>query len=178
MRSEDFFEILVRQHASMLTAYLRSLAFDETLVDDAFQETLITAWRRIDEFDRERPFGPWMRGIARNTLLALARKKRRYKTHLVALLEERVAAQMNHIDARSGDTFAERMETLRDCIASLNEEHRDAVDLVYVRGMDSRTAATAAGLTDETFRKRLYRARLALADCLRTKGAFIDEVSA
>jgi DNA-directed RNA polymerase specialized sigma24 family protein len=34
-------------------------------------------------------------------------------------------------------------------------------------------AASTAGTNDETFRKRLYRARLQLAECLRMKG-FLD----
>ncbi len=177
MRSEDLFEILVRQHSDMLTAYLRGLAFDESLVEDAFQETLITAWNRIEDFDRERPFGPWLRGIARNTLLAMGRKKKRYRNHLTELMERRFDEQMERMEQQPGDTFAEQMATLRDCVARLGDEHRNAVDLVYIRGLDAHLAAEASSLPEETFRKRLYRARLALAECLRNKGIF-SEVAA
>ncbi len=170
MRTEDLFDILVRQHAEMLTAYLRSLAFDESLVDDVFQETLVTAWRRLDEFDRKRPFGPWLRGIGRNTLLAKARARKRYSAHIDVLLERRIAEQVSRAESRSGDTFAERLNELRDCVGRLAEDHRTAVDLVYLRGLDTTKAAEVTGLTEETFRKRLYRARLALAECLRGKG--------
>lgn len=158
----------------MLTAYLRGLAFDETLVEDAFQETLITAWNRIDQFDRERPFGPWLRGIARNVLLTMARGKKRYRAHLGELAEQRLGEQLQKMESQPGDTFAEQMRSLRDCIATLGDEHRIAVDLVYVRGLDAKQAAEASGLPDETFRKRLYRARLALAECLRGKGLFSE----
>lgn len=177
MKSEDLFEILVRQHSDMLTAYLRGLAFDETLVDDAFQETLLAAWNQIDRFDRERPFGPWLRGIARNVLLSMARGKKRYRAHLTDLMEKRMAEQLARMESEPGDTFAEQMRTLRDCVARLADEHRHAVDLVYVRGLDAKQAAEASGLADETFRKRLYRARLALAECLRNKGLFSEAVA-
>jgi RNA polymerase sigma-70 factor (ECF subfamily) len=172
MKAEDLFDILVRQHAEMLTAYLRSFAFDESIVDDAFQETIITAWRRLDEFDRTKPFGPWLRGIARNHVLVMARGKRRYAAHVAELLQRRIDAQVSHVDAKSGDTFGERMAALRECLSQLQPDAREALDLAYVRGLDSHSAARSLGLAEETFRKRLYRARLTIASCLRTRGVF------
>lgn len=169
MRAEGLFDILVRQHAEMLNAFIHSFAFEKSTVDDVFQETIITAWKRIDEFDRSRPFGPWLRGIARNHILNSARKNRRYRTHLTELMQQRIALQFDKVDQAAGDSFSQRISELHDCIARLKEDAHEAIDLVYVRGLDAAAAAKALGTTDETFRKRLYRARLALAECLRTK---------
>ncbi len=173
MRSEDLFNILIRQHAEMLTAFIHAVAFDRTSVDDIFQETVLTAWQRLEEFDATRPFGPWLRGIARNHILSMARKGRRYRAHLDDLVQQRIDQQVERIDTTAGDTFAERLDTLRDCIARLSPEAREAVDLVYVRGLESAVAAKSAGTNDETFRKRLYRARLTLAECLKAKSVFV-----
>ena len=172
MRAEGLFDILVRQHAEMLNAFIHSFAFEKSTVDDVFQETIITAWKRIDEFDRSRPFGPWLRGIARNHILSSARKNRKYRTHLTELMQQRIALQFDKVDQAAGDSFSQRISELHDCIARLKEDAHEAIDLVYVRGLDAAAAAKALGTTDETFRKRLYRARLALAECLRTKSIF------
>ena len=172
MRAEGLFDILVRQHAEMLNAFIHTFAFEKSTVDDVFQETIITAWKRIDEFDRSRPFGPWLRGIARNHILSSARKNRRYRTHLTELMQQRIALQFDKVDQTAGDSFSQRISELHDCIARLKEDAHEAIDLVYVRGLDAAAAAKALGTTDETFRKRLYRARLALAECLRTKSFF------
>ena len=172
MRAEGLFDILVRQHAEMLNAFIHSFAFEKSTVDDVFQETIITAWKRIDQFDRSRPFGPWLRGIARNHILSSARKNRRYRTHLTELMQQRIALQFDKVDQAAGDSFSQRISELHDCIARLKEDAHEAIDLVYVRGLDAAAAAKALGTTDETFRKRLYRARLALAECLRTKSIF------
>lgn len=172
MRAEGLFDILVRQHAEMLNAFIHTFAFEKSTVDDVFQETIITAWKRIDEFDRSRPFGPWLRGIARNHILSSARKNRRYRTHLTELMQQRIALQFEKVDQAAGDSFSQRISELHDCIARLKEDAHEAIDLVYVRGLDAAAAAKALGTTDETFRKRLYRARLALAECLRTKSIF------
>lgn len=42
----------------MVLAMLRSMVYDKNAVDDLFQETMITAWRTLDRYDEERPFGP------------------------------------------------------------------------------------------------------------------------
>ena len=40
---------------------------DPSAVDDLFQETMLIAWQKITAYDRLRPFGAWLRGIARNS---------------------------------------------------------------------------------------------------------------
>ncbi|MSR69087.1 MAG: sigma-70 family RNA polymerase sigma factor [Phycisphaerales bacterium] len=172
MRAEDIFNILVRQHAEMLTAYIHSVAFDHSNVDDVFQETIITAWNRLDAFDRARPFGPWLRGIARNHILSSARGKRRYRAHIDALQQIRIDEQFDQVENSPGDSFSDRSAALLDCLEKLHPDSHAAVDLVYVRGLDSTAAARSVGASDETFRKRLYRARLTLAECLKMKSLF------
>jgi len=71
-----------------------------------------------------------------------------------------------------GDSFPERLAALRDCMGRLPEGQHAVIDLVYMREHDTRSAATALGIDWETMRKRLQRARLALADCMRGKGIF------
>ena len=61
----------------MLTVFLRSRVNDEAAVDDLFQETMLVAWKRLDECDLSRPFGPWLRGIAHRLVMALYRKQNR-----------------------------------------------------------------------------------------------------
>src|SRR2546423_13159072 len=70
------FEILVREHADMLGAYLRTLVGADSSFDDLFQETMLVAWRRLPDYDRARPFAPWLRGIAQVLVMEHARKKR------------------------------------------------------------------------------------------------------
>jgi RNA polymerase sigma-70 factor (ECF subfamily) len=62
--AKTLFETLVREHADMLTVYLRSALGDVSDVYDLFQETMIVAWRRLDDFDHRRSFGAWLRGVA------------------------------------------------------------------------------------------------------------------
>jgi len=54
-RETKAFEMLVRENSRMLMTYLRSLVSDATAVDDLFQETMVVAWRRMDDCDLTRP---------------------------------------------------------------------------------------------------------------------------
>lgn len=164
------FEILVREHAAMLTAYVRSVIGDDNLVDDIFQRTIITAWRKLDDFDTDRPFGPWLRGIARNHMLGEFRSAGRYRRRLEGLFAERIESGFAAVDARSGDSYAERISILTDCIRDLPEPNREAVDLVYLRDLTRTDAARQANLEFDALRKRLDRGLRLLAECLHRKG--------
>jgi DNA-directed RNA polymerase specialized sigma24 family protein len=43
---------------------------------------------------------------------------------------------------------------------------RDAIDLVYARGLSLRALAAAVSATEEAVKKRLQRARQLLAECI------------
>lgn len=150
-------------------AYLRSIVDDADVIEEAFQQTIIDTWRSLDTFDRTRPFAPWLRGIARHRVLLLLRSRGRLRRKLVEF-EQIVSTRFTAFDRMEGDTFAERLGALRECLAALPEAQREAIDLVYTREHDTRSAAEALGLDWETLRKRVQRARSAIAECLRHKG--------
>ena len=64
---KQVFEVLMRENADMLLAFLRASVRDKHAAEDIFQETMIVAWRRMDSFDRERSFAKWLRGIAKKS---------------------------------------------------------------------------------------------------------------
>ena len=76
-RESKGFGMLVRENSRMLMVYLGSLINDEAAVDDLFQETMLVAWRRMDDCDLTREFGPWLRGIASRLVMAHFRKKKK-----------------------------------------------------------------------------------------------------
>lgn len=176
MTRDTAFEILVREHAAMLTAFLRSNVGTDDLVDELFQQTIVAAWQKLSDFDTDRPFAPWLRGIARNQMLMHFRSSGRYKRRLEGLFAQRLEEQFAQIDRQPGDTYAERMTHLRDCIGRLPEQNRDAVDLVYVRDMTRVEAADHVGIEADALRKRLDRGIDLLISCLRRKG-FLPEAS-
>ncbi len=165
------FEVLLRQNAEMLVVFIRSLLGRSSIVDDVFQETMMVAWRRFDDFDAERPFGPWLRGIASRTALSMVRKAGRERPIDHALMEalERRAATFERLQLQEHEL---PLRELRDCVQRLPATYRDCIEC-EIRGTRSiREIAGSVGLGIEVVKKRLQRGRRHLAECLRQKGVF------
>ena len=52
---QKIFEILVRENADMLMTYLHSAVKNGTVAEDLFQETMLTAWKKLSDYDHSRP---------------------------------------------------------------------------------------------------------------------------
>ncbi|MEM7228469.1 MAG: sigma-70 family RNA polymerase sigma factor [Planctomycetota bacterium] len=162
----DIFEILVREHADMLVAYLRSLVSDTASVDDLFQETMLTAWRRLDDYDRSRPFGPWLRGIARNLSLAHFRQRSTLPAWCTISVLESIEASFDALQRSPGDSFRDRVDSLLTCIQRLSERLRVVIEMIYGRQLALAHIAEALGENEEAIKKRAQRARHLLHDCM------------
>ncbi|HEX6810192.1 MAG TPA: RNA polymerase sigma factor [Planctomycetota bacterium] len=165
----EVFEILVRDHSAMLLSFLRSLLRAADLVDDLFQETMLTAWRRLPDYDRERPFGPWLRGIA--VRLVLKHRERHARGAVTCEPEVLEALELRYrAAAASPETFAAVAERLQQCLQSLPQKLRDVIGFVYEQGMRLCDAARAIEVSEEAAKKRVQRGRQQLAECLRRNG--------
>ena len=167
--AERIFEVLLRQNAGPLTAFIRSILGASPLVDDVFQETALVAWRRFDDFDPSRPFGPWLRGIAARTALAACRKAGRERPvgdDLLQALEVRVG-RLERMEIEDHGAWARELE---DCIRRLPENYRDCIECEARGARSVKEIAHAVDLGIEVVKKRLQRGRRHLADCLRRKG--------
>lgn len=160
------FEILVREHADMLGAYLRTLVGSDSSFDDIFQESMLVAWRRLADYDRSRPFAPWLRGIAQVLVLEHMRKKKARPVTADPLVLAEIDKRFEEFGRGPGDSFADRAERIWVCVARLPESMREAINLVYVRGMQIGAAAESLGASRETVGKRVQRGRQLLAECL------------
>lgn len=177
MSSKGLFEILVREHAEMLTVYLRCVVRDPAVVDDLFQETMLTAWKTLERFDRSRPFGPWLRGIAAK--LVLAHRRRMVRNPM--LCDEQV---LEHLETRHlafsrlpGDTLEDKLDGLRQCLELLPETYRQAVHLRYTEGLQGAKLAERLSISGEALKKRLQRGRARLLACLERKMAAASETT-
>jgi len=168
------FEILVRENQAMLLTYLRAVAWDKSVADDLFQETMIIAWKKLAEFDHSRPFGPWLRGIAAKIVMAHFRKAKSDVMLLNPETLEYLSEQLQHINQGPGDTWDEKIEALTHCIEALPDHHRQAVELRYFQQTTVSKIAETSKTTVENIKKRLQRARSQLLDCLKRKKVVME----
>ena len=166
----ELFEVLLRENADSLTAFVRAAVNDAAAVDDLLQETMLIAWRKIGEYDRSRPFGAWLRGIARRLVLSHYRMARRE----IAFSDERILDYLDQrlaqIDARPGDTFDDKIAALHECMERLQPHYLEPIKLHYNERRTTEWIARQLEVTKDAIQKRLQRARAQLAECLEHKG--------
>lgn len=167
--ARQIYAILVREHADGLLVYLRA-AVPSSAVDDLFQEAVLVAWRRLADFDRSRPFGPWLRGIARNLVLDWRSRAGRMQLSDPATLDQ-IERSIHTLERRPGDSFDDRIKVLEECLEALAPEQAEVVQLAYRSEQPLAAIARQVQANEETVKKRLQRARALLADCMTRKGA-------
>lgn len=170
MEPRDLFEILMREHIDSVRAFLLSSLRDSVAVEDLVQETFLTAWKILDRYDRQLPFGPWVRGIAARLVLNHRRKLGRSRVHfcddeLLGRIDDGVGA----VHKLAGDTFDEKIDALRDCLSHLSGPQRDSIRLHYEHGLHCKEIAERLGIGFEAVKKHLQRGRSRLHKCLAGK---------
>lgn len=174
VETKQLFEILVHQNADMLISYVRASMRDAIEVDDIFQDTMLTAWRKIDSYDRNRPFGPWLRGIAAKLILAHHRKAIRDHELCEPETLEYLSLKFDRLHGLPGDTFDEKLDALRECLGRLSGKYREPIVLRFQSELCLSAVAERMALSVETVKKRLFRAKAILLDCLQQKLIFVE----
>ncbi len=171
-RSEKLFTALVREHGPMLLTYIRTTIDDPGTVDDIFQETIIVAWRRFDDYDPSRPLARWLRGIARKLILTHYSRRRKGPAYCSETVLCAIDERMTVIDHRHGDTWDDKVAALDSCLEHLSDPLRRCVELFYRDNWKTEEIAAQMNSTREAIKKRLQRARDLLAKCLKKKAVF------
>lgn len=168
--SREAYAELLRRHQRSVRLYLGRFVHSADDADDLAQDVFLAAFRSLAEFDASAPFGPWLRGIARNRALQhlrgeLRRRRRETNGVQVALAESRLQ------QAEEGDPERDRSErdALRECLKELPRNSRRLVDEHYFSDRTAADLARERNMTAGAVRMTLLRIRRALADCMRRR---------
>jgi len=150
---EGAFAELVRRHEGPALRLAQSITRDRAEAEDAVQEAFLRAYRNLERFDPERPFGPWIMKIAANR--ALSRSARRSKHR--ALEADPAPAEEPGLDAAL--TRKEELRRVQDAVAALPPLDRAIIGLRYEQGLKVSDISRSLGLTLSAAKVRLFRAR-------------------
>lgn len=140
----------------------RRILHDETLVDDAIQETLLAYWVRP-----ERPENPraWLLHAVTLRSLQLARSRRRRQYHERRACLGRTELSSPDDSTRSLD-HADLVRVLDESLVRVPAEYRAVFRLWIFEGMDYAGIAEALQVPIGTVRSRLNRTRKAIRESL------------
>jgi len=157
-------DALLRRHASMIHAVCRRVLANPDDALDASQNAMIAIARRIGTFDRRAKFTTWCYRVATNAALDEARRRGRRPAPMEIVPEPRTDGV--HVD----DAVADRLD-VDAALARLSPEHRAAVALRDLVGLDYAEIAAVLEIPPGTVRSRIARGRAALADLMGEPGA-------
>ena len=162
---EKSFEIIFHEYNAMITAYLHSLVGDWHEAVDLTQETFVVAYRKMDDFDPNKPLGAWLRGIARNLGRNAIRKKYRHREFLVE--GQAIEGLYQALEsAERAEGWETRLAALDHCMKALPDKQRTAVDLHYKDGHAASVVARALGILEKSVFQLLWHARNSLKTCV------------
>ncbi|GLI20923.1 RNA polymerase sigma factor [Xanthobacter flavus] len=136
-------------------AFARSLTRNRTEADDLVQETLLKALSNMDKFDPGTNLRAWLFTILRNTYYTEIRKRRRENDGMAALAQQ---------DSNIGPSqeWSATLTSLKDALALLPDDQREALVLVGAAGLSYEEAAEVCGCALGTIKSRVNRARAKL----------------
>ena len=151
------FSRLVAPHVGPIRRYLERFTQDAADADDLTQETLVTAWRRLDDFDGRGRFKAWLFAIAYREFLQHARSRRRFWRALGRLRAEPAP------DTVSGDAPAASSD-LERLLDALEPEARGMLLLSRGVGLTHAEIADITGKPLGTVKSVINRATRRLCD--------------
>ena len=160
-------DALLSRHAGLVHAVCRRVLVNQEDALDAAQDALLAIARRIETFDGRSRFTTWCYRVATNAALDEARRRGRRPSPVDIVPEPRDGA------TRIDDAVADQLD-IDTALAQLSPEHRAAVALRDLVGLDYAEIASVLDLPPGTVRSRISRGRAALADLLGDRDAAAD----
>ncbi len=165
----DGLEVSLSLERSRLVGLCAALTGNADMAEDLAQETLLEAWRHIEELRDQEKFLAWLSGIARNVCLRWLRKQGRQAAHLVEMYPH-AEAQFTGIEDWLADDIdlevelerKELIELLDRAMALLPPETRTVLIERYVQESPLTEVAAKLGINTSAAAMRLQRGKIAL----------------
>jgi len=170
----EAFAVLVERHQKKMLniAYRMTGNYEDAC--DVVQEAFLSAYRSLKTFRRESRFSTWLYRIVVNhtkTRLHQIKARSHYEDSAIDDPPETEGARSLH-PMPSNVPLSEQIEKrelnerVQQCIGSLDDEYREVLVLRDIQGFSYDEIRNILHIPDGTVKSRLFRARIALKDCL------------
>lgn len=155
---EPSFAQLVRRHQRRAYTVARAIVLSHEDAEDAVQDAFLHAWRALDRFRPEQPFGAWLHRIVANAALDVTRRRK-----------IRDADELTDVHASPFRDPAESDELrtrLRHALGALPARQRAVIVLHDVEGYRHADIGRLLDMPEGTARSDLHHARATLRAAL------------
>lgn len=160
--------VLVEQYQVKAVHAALLIVRDQAIAEDIVQDAFLQAYRKIDQFDERRPFGPWfLRSVINSAIKAAMRQQRTVSLDLQAK-EDGLAEWLIHPGPGPED-WAEKTEireAIWQALEQLTPDQRAAVVLRYYLEEDEQAIVRELGRPLTSIKWWLHAARQRLRKIL------------
>jgi RNA polymerase sigma-70 factor (ECF subfamily) len=147
------FAVLVERYWDRLYRWLCRLTRDGPAAEDIVQETFLKAFAAVNSFRAGSNFRAWLFRIAHNNFVNMRRAVRMNRQPLAPDLVEDASNPV-------GDALSkEALRQIAQAVSDLPVDFRSALVLRVDQGLSFRDVAEVMGITEETARWRVFKAR-------------------
>jgi RNA polymerase sigma-70 factor (ECF subfamily) len=155
---------LIKSHQAGVWRYLRMLGCSPTEADDLTQDTFLAVLQRPFNDLGPAATGAYLRKAARNLFLTSKRRNARWAT--LDELDELEAAWSRWARDDGGQHL---LAALEQCLTTLAERARKALELRFREGRSRSEIAAGIGLSEDGAKNLLQRAKQHLRECIERR---------
>ena len=175
MRNDDFaliqriltgddnaFADLIRKYQRQIHAYALRKIGDFHIAEDITQETFLRVYQHLETLNDPTQFSRWLYQIANHLCIAWHRKNRLQTQPLeeIHILEIETESYSQYVASENEKISAEAQRDLvKELLTKLKESDREVITLHYFEEMTSSEIGTYLGVSENTIKSRLHRAR-------------------
>lgn len=151
------FEILIKKHQGVIYNYLYKITLSKEDAEDITQEVFIKAYNKLYTFEKKANFSTWLFKIAVNTLNDNFKKKKVFELEKEEAMMS-IKCSERDIPEEALSLKEKKLEILR-LLEGLTLEQKNAIILKYVRGFSYKEIGKVLGVSEESAKMKVYRAR-------------------
>ena len=152
---------------TVVASFISSSIPDFHASEDILQQVAVAVAKDFDNYDPSRPFVAWAIGIAKFRILAYLRKRRNDRH----LFDDRAVIHLADAFEKIDLEVDPIKHALGECIKTVNGRSRKALQMRYVDDMKPAAIAEVFDIKPNAVSALLYRARVALGDCIKKRVA-------
>ncbi len=157
---------LIRRFTPLVYRLAYRMLSNQQEAEDAAQETFMKIHSSFESFDPTRPLAPWISRITYNACLKRFQGISRIRT---VPLESSPALSLDdqrNSNPESDASLGEEKAILMNALSRLSAQDRILLDLRYREGLSDAEVSEATGMSVNTVKTRIFRARASLKKIL------------
>lgn len=144
---------------------------DREASSDCGQEAMIRIWRALDSYRGDCAFESWVYRIAANCCMDWLRKKKRDRSVSIEPMKDQGFDPADTFPGTEAQVIAkDERRRLREAIALLPEDQREALVLTQLERVSYEEAARMLDISEGTVKSRVNRAKARLKEILTPEG--------